>query len=72
MTGGKACLKSQVLRQLLKTPSEGARQISEGRLFQRRGTTAEKARFLVLSLRASLGVRPLNHPSWLWRVIGNI
>ena len=32
LTEGKACLKSQVFKRLLKTPSEGARRISdEGR-----------------------------------------
>ena len=50
MTGGKAWLKSQVLSLLLKTLSEGARQISGDRLFQRQGATAKKARFLVFSL----------------------
>ena len=30
----KACLKSQIFNWLLKTPSEGARQISGGKLFQ--------------------------------------
>ena len=61
--------KSQVFNWLLKTSSEGGRRITDGRLFQSRGATAEKARFLVLSFQASLGIRPLNHPSWLWRVI---
>ena len=69
MTEGKACLKSQVLSLLLKTPREGARQMSGGRLFKRRGAIAEKAQFLVLSFQASLSVRPLSHPSWLEQVV---
>ena len=43
--------------------------MSGGRLFQRRGATAEKARFLVFSFQASLGVRLLSRPSRLNRVI---
>ena len=58
--GGKACLNSQVFSWLLKIPSKGAMRISKGRLFQRQGATAEKAQFLALSLRASLGVRLLS------------
>ena len=38
------------------TPSEGARQISEGRMFQRQGATTEKAQFLVFCFRASLNL----------------
>ena len=69
LTEGKACIKSQVFKWFLKTPSEGARWISVGRLFHSRGDNAEKARFLVLSFQTSLGVRPLNRSSWLCRVI---
>ena len=38
-------------------------------MFQRRGATSEKARFLVFSFWASLGVRLLSLTSWLARVI---
>ena len=38
-------------------------------MFQRRGATAEKARFRVLSFQGSQGVRLLNLTSWLMRVI---
>ena len=50
-------------------PSVGAARIAGGRLFQRRGTTAEKALFRVLSFRASLGFRLLSLTSRLVRVI---
>ena len=62
---GKACLYIHVFSWFLKVPSEGAAQISGGRLFQSRGATAEKAQFLVLYFRASLGVRLLSLTSWL-------
>ena len=48
--GGKACLNSQVFIWRLKMPREGAMRISGGRLFQRRGATAKKVRFLVFFL----------------------
>ena len=65
---GKACRNINVFSCFLKIPSEGAARISGSRLFQRRGATAEKARFLVFSFRASLGVRLLSLTSWLVRV----
>ena len=46
---GEALPKEPGLQLALKTFSEGTRQISDGSLFQSRGATAEKARFLVLS-----------------------
>ena len=49
-------------------PSEGATRISGGKLFQRRGATAEKARFLFFSFWASLGVSLLSLTSWLAQV----
>ena len=69
MAVGKACLYSHVFRLVLKALSEGARRISAGKLFQRQGATAEKARFLVFSHWASLGVRPLSCLAGLERVI---
>ena len=64
MEGGrKVCLKNQVFSLFLKTPSKGTRHISRGKMFQRWGATTEKARFLDLSFRASLGVKPPQPPS---------
>ena len=60
MAGGKACPNSQVLSLFLKTPREGARRISTGKLFQWQGATAEKALFLVLSFWTSLSIRLLS------------
>ena len=68
MAGGKACPNSQVLSFFLKTPREGARRISTGKLFQRRGATAEKALLLVLSFRTYLSVGSLRRPAWLEQV----
>ena len=55
--------KEQGLKCALKNVQCG--QIFVGGLLQRQGTTAVKAWFLVVSLRASLGVKSLSHPSWL-------
>ena len=69
MIGGKAWTYNHVFTWLLKVPSVGAARIAGGRLFQRRGATAEKALFRVRSFRAFLSVRLLSLTSWLEQVI---
>ena len=63
MAVGKVCLYSHVFKLVLEALSEGARQICTGKLFQRQGATAEKARILVFPHWASLGVRILSCPA---------